>query len=185
MRKYLPRTVVALFTFAVGIIFVNFAALFYAKIDLPKVDAIELKQSAVTAYPTDSKGEIEVRFKSYGQIKKQPTLIFEIINHHTESVKYWSRTESPDFPYIKFNNREQEVFVCGTGMKEFELKPGSSIRVEFIVAHFLYEYLDKKGELQIGFYLKKGQKQYKKIWSEKFSVSDEMKREIISRYRTR
>jgi hypothetical protein len=183
MKKYLPGTVVALFTFVSGVVFVNFAALFYVNTDLLKSTTVEQNQSAVTTYSIDSKGKIEIRFKKYGQTEKQPTLIFEIINHNTEPVKYASQTEGYAFPYVKFNNREEEVWLCGTGMKEFEIQPGNSLTVEFIASHFLYKYLDKKGELQVGFNLKKGQNHYKKFWSEKYNVSDEMKREIISNYR--
>ncbi|HEX8733680.1 MAG TPA: hypothetical protein VF721_00020 [Pyrinomonadaceae bacterium] len=182
MKKYFPRTLVTLFTFLSGVVFVNFAALFYVNIDLLKSNTVEQNQSAITTYPTDSKGKIEVRFKKYGQIDKQPTLVFEIINHSAEPFKYWSQFEGYAPPFVKFNNQEKEILHCGTGAKEFEIKPGNSLTVEFIAAHFLFKYLDKKGQFQIGFFLKKGGNQYKKIWSEKFSLSDEIKREIIINY---
>jgi hypothetical protein len=182
MKKYLLRTLAALVTFLGGIVSVNFIALSNVMVNLPDRQMSGLNQPDKTVYPTDSKGKIEVRFKNYGRIKKQPTLIFEIINHNTEPVKYSSQIEGYTFPYVKFNDREEEILLCGTGMKEFEIKAGNSLTVEFIAAHFLYRYLDKKGEFQIGFYLKKGQKQYKKIWSEKFSASAEIKRDIIVNY---
>jgi hypothetical protein len=127
MKKYVLRILVALFAFLSGVVSVYFVALSNVNVNLSECKMVELNQPDKIVYPTDSKGKIEVRFKNYGRIKKQPTLIFEIINHNTEPVKYSSQTEGYNSPYVKFNNREEEIWLCGTGMKEFEIKPGNSL----------------------------------------------------------
>jgi hypothetical protein len=181
MKKYVFRFTVALITFAVGFISAG-----YLQNSLTTKEASDKSQEHIQGlkllYPTSSKGKIEVRFKEYGQIENRPTLKFEIINFKTQPVKYWNQFENYLHPFVKFRGQEKEEWLCGTGAKEFEIKAGESLTVEFMADNIFYEYLEKKGNLQVGFNLKVDEKEYKKIWSDEFQFPEEVKKQIIANY---
>jgi hypothetical protein len=181
MKKYVFRFTVALITFAIGF---TSAGLMQNSLSSNEVSEKrpEQIQDLKLLYPTTLNGKIEVRFKEYGSIENRLTLKFEIINFKTQPVKYWSQIENVLHPFVKFRGKEKEEWLCGTGAKEFEIKPGESLTVEFMADNVFYEYLEKKGNLQVGFNLKVDGNEYKKIWSDEFQLPEEVKKQIIANY---
>ncbi len=150
-----------------------------------QVESVAVKaEQPKTLYDTSPDGKIEVKLRSFGKLENRPTLIFEIINRNSNAAKYWSQAERSNFSYVKFNGKEKKVNLCGTGMREFELAAGESFTLEVLADSFLYEYLNKKGSIQIGymFNLKgnfRSEFGYETFWSEPFVISDSLRDEII------
>lgn len=178
MKKYGLRVLVGLIAFAIGISFVIWNL---NELEICPITPINTEQTEISSptYPTTPKGKIEVRFVKYGRVENRATLIFELINHNTKSASYWSERGKSNWTYIKFNGKEKEVFLCGTGMREFELEAGNSFTIEVLADNFFHEYLDKKGKIQFGYGFELKKDKFEKFWSEPITISEEMKQDII------
>jgi hypothetical protein len=64
-------------------------------------------------------------------------------------------------------------------MKEFNLLPGESFTTEVIADIFLYEYLNKKAVIQIGYGFNLKKNNFEKFWSEPLQITESVKDEII------
>jgi hypothetical protein len=180
MKKYGFRFIVGLITFTIGLSFVWSNWTKNVKFCELVTKENQLTESQQNKFSTSENGKIEIRFIGYGEIENQPTIKFEVINHYLMSVEYSSYAIDDIFLDFKFNGKDQSVPRCGTGLMNFELGSGESIKAEMILKNFIYDYLKKNGRFEFGYYFRlNGDIEWKQYWSESIIISDEMKKEII------
>lgn len=178
MKKYGFRVLVGLIAFTIG---VNAAIWKLSQRIACDFVSIQNEQKEIynPTYHTNPNGKIEVKFNGYKKSENRLTLIFELINHNTKPANYWSEHEKSNWTYIKFNGKEKEVRLCGTGIKKFELESGKSFTVEILPDNFFHEYLNKDGKIQFGYGFELKKDKVEKFWSEPITISEEMKQDFI------
>jgi hypothetical protein len=180
MKKYGFRLIVGLISFTIGISFVWSNWTKNVKFCELVTKENQLTESQQNKFSTSENGKIEIRFIGYGKIENQITIKFEIINYNSNSVRYSAYAQN-DFPLdVKINGIDKSVPRCGTGLIDFELKSGESFETELILKNIIYNYPQKNGSFEFGYYFRlNSDKEAKKYWSEPIVISEEMKKEII------
>lgn len=177
MKKYGLRVLIGLIAFTIGVNAVIWQISRSVKYEFISKKDQQIEISNPT-YPTSPNGKIEVRFNGYGKHENCITLIFEIINHNSKSAKYWSSQEKSNWTYIKFNEKEKEVWLCGTGMRKFELEAGKSFTTEILPDNFFHEYLNKEGKIQFGYGFELKKDKFEKFWSEPMTISEDVREDF-------
>jgi hypothetical protein len=180
MSKNCAGLLVGMLAFGLSILVVEFFSGFFIVNKLPEKAVLNLEPNSETnkiLYPTSPNGKIEVIFKGFVKTDQGLLVETEIINHNTKPAKYWSQSDNFLHFFIKFNDKAKDMRWCGTGMKEFQLLPGESLKSK-LSARVFEDYLDKKGNLQIGFGFVCEKNKYRQYWSRKFQIPDNIKTQI-------
>jgi hypothetical protein len=181
MKAYLPRIIVLIVTFIVGIYFVRDDSIIKSSSECNSATTLETK--SLSSVSQDE--PVKIRFKEYGELESRLTLKFEIVNQTSESIFFSSPGNIP-FTYVKFNGKEDYEWRCGTGATDKEIKSGENFVIELQADTFFYRHLNQSGNFQVGFSLEVGRSRYARIgdkyekyWSENFQIPDEIRKVII------
>jgi hypothetical protein len=122
---------------------------------------------------------VVVLFKGFTVEFGQTMAEFEVINLSDRPVRYTSTEKKGSlFYFVRFNDVEFESMWCGTGQQEYQLAPDDSIRMKLVAAALFRDKITKNGEFQVGFYLGVKNEESTRFWSEKFTISGEIRERI-------
>lgn len=73
---------------------------------------------------------------------------------------------------------EKEVFMCGTGLSNYHIHAGDSLKIRVFSDRFT-SYIDKESKLKMGFdYYNNSHKSDKIYWSQEFEIPQSIKKKI-------
>ncbi len=185
MKKQVLKIVSFVLSLSIGIalvwslnLLINKQRIFEADGIIPSVE----KESSVIR---KALGEIEVKFKEFAPTRDSIVADFEVVNNSSVSAIYSAYPPSDDektvysLPFLKVGGKEVKEFRCGTGLIDYELKPGESKIFRF---SGLRHYWKEGKSIQVGFYFKKRlNKEYQTYWSENLPISDSIAKQLLKR----
>ncbi|MCB1023085.1 MAG: hypothetical protein KDB79_01760 [Acidobacteria bacterium] len=174
MKKLLLRISLIFITFTVGLALVRgFELLPWAFPDIFETPRIAKLKKANQGL------KVLVLFNGFSTEKDRTVVNLEIVNISGGPVKYWSDEEKGDvFHLVKFNGEELSEFLCGTGLKEYQLSPNDSILIKQYAAYMFRNNFETPGVYQVSFSLGIGEEGYKKFWSPEFRIPGPIKDQI-------
>jgi len=128
---------------------------------------------------------LEVKVKEMIETEIGLAIIFEITNYDKESYAYRAfpvkdRFE-PAYPLseLKLDGKKVDEWKCGTGLINYELKPGESKTFRYNISNLSYRWKNEAG-FQVGFYFSKGdEKETKLYWSDELMITEPIRKQII------
>jgi hypothetical protein len=199
MKRLALKITALLVAFAVGVTVVwifntlNFASNIdftnESKIDFTNEQVSQeipiLKLNTKKLYPTSPDGKIEINFIEFSTSKDGLIAEFEVINRNTKPALYSAYSykgidELANLqPQFKINGIHEQLWYCGTGLEEFELKSGES-KIIKLNGQSLNNYLNKANQsIQVGYWFSfRKSKQAKIFWSEKLQIPDSAKAQL-------
>ena len=178
MKKYLFRILVGLLAFGIGIIATWFL---YSRASYElSCNKFCISPKLKKATQQTPNGKVEVHFKEFKQTEKGLVVSLKVINNSPDSI-YYTLVDSDTSPdeRIKFNDEiDLPVSYCGmSSFKSKHLHSGESILFEAFALK-LEPFIEKSGQLNIGYSFKKDEEESKIYWSESIPIPNWVKGEI-------
>jgi hypothetical protein len=185
MKKQVLKIVSFVLSLSIGIVFVWSLNLLNNKQRIFEADGIVPSLEKESTVIRKAAGEIEVKFKEFAPTRDGLMADFEIVNNTSDSAVYSAYPTSDgektvySLPFVKVGGKEVEEFRCGTGLIDYEVKPGESKIFRF---NGLSYYWKEGKSIQIGFYFKKRlNNEYQTYWSENLPISDSIAQQLLKR----
>ena len=124
--------------------------------------------------------KIVVLFKGFSEDENGKTTVdLEIVNLSGSSVKYLAFDEEGFMIHqVEFNGEVIPEFWCGTGLEEFYLTPGNSIKMTKDASYLFKDKSGEDGTFRIGFSLAVDGVNYDTFWTEKIEIPENLKMKI-------
>lgn len=179
MKRFGLRVLVGLMAFGIGL---NFTWFLYS------IASFEINCGNFCLFPKIKKTlhfnqneEVEIHFKEFKKTEKGVVAVLEVINNSPDSIHYTlvDSDTSPD-EQIKFNKEiDAPMMYCGnSSFNSKHLHSGESVLFEAFALK-LEPFIEKSGELNIGYSFKKDKEEESQIyWSKNIQIPDWAKTEI-------
>lgn len=126
---------------------------------------------------------IQIDFDGITEIDGNLNANFVITNHSDVSFQYASggppvKGEQAALQFqVEIEGKQQYMMWCGTGLKEFSLSPGESIRTSVPMSH-IANFWKKGQKIRIGYYLyqRDGKSRSEPYWSDVVPMTPELER---------
>lgn len=183
MKKNSYRIAACLLTFAIG---VGLVSIFKSSTRLEyNFKAFENNESEQTAFYGKKSFDIEVKFKEFVETEYGLAADFYVTNQGAESAFYRSYSEAKDgepasiFYEVKVDGKIIYQWRCGTGLMNFEFRPGET-RAFRVNGGALGTMWEKGKSLEVGFFFHTdADKRSVLFWSENLPVNEKVAGQLL------